>query len=84
MQPECKKPGDRAISESNSQDKPPAPPPTDEEAKESHCNESNSEGLQRPKEDAFAWLQVLGAFCLNLNTWSAPFRPPRCRRVSVC
>ncbi|KAK2593664.1 hypothetical protein QQS21_008633 [Conoideocrella luteorostrata] len=22
-----------------------------------------------PKEDWFAWLQVLGAFCLNLNTW---------------
>ncbi|CAD6450507.1 6dde2068-41d6-464d-8dad-072732efd642 [Sclerotinia trifoliorum] len=22
-----------------------------------------------PKEDCVAWLQVLGAFCLNLNTW---------------
>lgn len=22
-----------------------------------------------PKEDAFAWLQTLGAFVLNLNTW---------------
>ncbi|OTA82741.1 hypothetical protein M434DRAFT_24944 [Hypoxylon sp. CO27-5] len=22
-----------------------------------------------PREDIFAWLQVLGAFCLNLNTW---------------
>jgi hypothetical protein len=22
-----------------------------------------------PKEDLVAWLQVLGAFCLNLNTW---------------
>ncbi|PQE28118.1 Major facilitator superfamily domain general substrate transporter protein [Rutstroemia sp. NJR-2017a BBW] len=22
-----------------------------------------------PKEDLIAWLQVLGAFCLNLNTW---------------
>lgn len=22
-----------------------------------------------PAEDWFAWLQVLAAFCLNLNTW---------------
>ena len=22
-----------------------------------------------PKEDLFAWLQTLGAFVLNLNTW---------------
>jgi hypothetical protein len=22
-----------------------------------------------PKEDLIAWLQVLGAFCFNLNTW---------------
>lgn len=22
-----------------------------------------------PKEDLFAWLQVVGAFFLNLNTW---------------
>lgn len=22
-----------------------------------------------PKEDVFAWMQVVGAFCLNLNTW---------------
>lgn len=22
-----------------------------------------------PKEDFFAWLQVVGAFALNLNTW---------------
>lgn len=24
-----------------------------------------------PKENMYAWLQVLGAFCLNLNTWYA-------------
>ena len=22
-----------------------------------------------PKEDYVAWLQVVGAFCLNMNTW---------------
>ncbi len=22
-----------------------------------------------PKEDLFAWMQVFGAFCLNLTTW---------------
>lgn len=25
--------------------------------------------LSDPSEDWYAWLQVLGAFCLNLNTW---------------
>ncbi|KAI1505676.1 MFS general substrate transporter [Biscogniauxia marginata] len=25
--------------------------------------------VDAPKEDLFAWLQVLGAFCLNLNIW---------------
>lgn len=35
-------------------------------------NEPAAELIQHhdlPKEDAFAWLQTLGAFVLNLNTW---------------
>ncbi|TEY80419.1 hypothetical protein BOTCAL_0038g00170 [Botryotinia calthae] len=28
-----------------------------------------------PKEDYIAWLQVLGAFCLNLNTWQVNILP---------
>ncbi|KAK5994189.1 MFS-type transporter dbaD [Cladobotryum mycophilum] len=31
--------------------------------------ESGSLEYDEPKEDIFAWLQVLGAFVLNLNTW---------------
>ncbi|PYI15804.1 MFS general substrate transporter [Aspergillus violaceofuscus CBS 115571] len=30
---------------------------------------SSSSSSSVPTEDWFAWLQVLGAFCLNLNTW---------------
>jgi hypothetical protein len=29
------------------------------------------ESLEAPREGTTAWLQVLGAFCLNLNTWYA-------------
>ncbi|KAJ6035869.1 monocarboxylate permease-like protein [Penicillium herquei] len=31
--------------------------------------EESSSFSSAPPEDWFAWLQVLGAFCLNLNTW---------------
>ncbi|KAI5921762.1 MFS general substrate transporter [Camillea tinctor] len=31
--------------------------------------EHDGAAAAKPKEDLFAWLQVLGAFCLNLNTW---------------
>lgn len=63
---------------SDSQTDVPTPPRAEDRAnekiKKNHGNENHKpEGLRPPeiKEDAFAWLQVLGAFCLNLNTWSA-------------
>jgi len=34
--------------------------------------ESVDQSSLLPKEDLFAWLQVLGAFVLNLNTWLVP------------
>lgn len=45
-----------------------------------NCGRDRDEGSPTPasslpKEDLFAWLQVAGAFVLNLNTWSGP---PQC------
>lgn len=34
-----------------------------------HITTSSRLVVSPPAEDAFAWLQVLGAFALNLNTW---------------
>lgn len=34
-----------------------------------HAGQETSTDNQTPPEDWFAWLQVLGAFSLNLNTW---------------
>lgn len=53
-------------------DKPPsdsqedAPPRQQQRQGEQDVESASS---KQPDEDWFAWLQVLGAFCLNLNTW---------------
>lgn len=76
---------DFAVSDGTS----PIPPRAESEGID--VSNGHIEPPARPKEDFFAWLQVLGAFCLNLNTWSAkpPFTSgPICRstqvRVQVC
>ncbi|EFE38640.1 hypothetical protein TRV_06689 [Trichophyton verrucosum HKI 0517] len=56
-------------------DKPPsdsqedAPPQQQQRRGEQDVERASSKQQPDEDEDWFAWLQVLGAFCLNLNTW---------------
>ncbi|GAB1312624.1 hypothetical protein MFIFM68171_02834 [Madurella fahalii] len=56
---------DFAISEST----PPIPHSAESGGDGTGVSSGHVEAAPRLKEDLFAWLQVLGAFCLNLNTW---------------
>jgi hypothetical protein len=61
--------GEKSISGTRSSEKEPAS--TGINGVEDHVEGSSEPPAQAsiPKEDLFAWLQVLGAFFLNLTTW---------------